>query len=73
MSKEIIVFNKEHFKILGITKQGHALVELNMPNYILHEKTVLVKKKDFNIVQHKPIEGCLVEWSKMLMLKTLQF
>lgn len=62
------IFTKDRFKLLGITKQGHALTS------DINNITVLIKKRDYNILLcNKTIEGAIVEYNGINMLKTLQF
>jgi hypothetical protein len=70
----LINFKKSNFELCGISKQGHALTRLTFNTHMLNNETVLVKKRDFNLILvGKIIEGCIVPYNGIYMLKTLQF
>ncbi len=66
--KTLELFTKNSFTLLGITKQGHALTS------DINNITILIKKRDYNVLLcGKTIEGAIVEYNGISMLKTLQF
>lgn len=74
MHNTFIVNNLEiveltRFKLLGITKSGNALTKDIKTN-----GTVLIKKKDYNILLLGALlEGAIVNFKDITMFKTLQF
>lgn len=63
------LINKNMFVLLGITKQGHALTR-----NVTDGSTVLIKKRDYNVLLlDVTVEGAIVKYKDINMLRTLQF